>query len=128
MDWQRNKAELEGQVYEMSWDWDTEDIDLDENDGWKWVPITPQMLEDEARQFSETKPAVTEAEEEVPIIRSKPCQTMSMYTVTNGPKGVMQASTPICQAMGTPITGPGPPSSCHLSGVESQTAAWGQRS
>jgi len=90
----------------MSWDWDTEDIDLDENDGQEWVPITPKMLEDEARKFSETKPAVAEADEEVPTIRSKPRQMMSMYAVTNGPKGVMQASTPICQAMGTLITGP----------------------
>ena len=33
MDQQRNRAELEGWVYEMSWDWDAKDINLDENDG-----------------------------------------------------------------------------------------------
>src|SRR5882724_3072638 len=31
---------------------------------------------------------------------------MSMYAITNGPEGVVQASTPIFQAMGIPITGP----------------------
>jgi len=73
---------------------------------WDWVPITPKTLEDEARQCAESKPAVTEAEEEMPIIRSEPFQMMSVYAVTNGPEGVIQASTPICQAMGTSITGP----------------------
>ena len=40
-----NKAELEAQMYEMSWDWDA---DLDENDRWIWVPITPKTLDEEA--------------------------------------------------------------------------------
>ena len=31
---------------------------------------------------------------------------MSVYTITNGPEGVVQASTPICQAVGRPVTGP----------------------
>jgi len=61
-------VELEGWEYEMSWDWDAEDIDPDENDGREWIPITPKTLEDEARQFAERKPAVTEAEE-MPLIR-----------------------------------------------------------
>jgi len=29
---QCNKAELEGRAYEMSWDWDAEDIDPDKDD------------------------------------------------------------------------------------------------
>jgi len=32
-DQQHNKAELEGHVYKMSWDWDPKDIDPDEDDG-----------------------------------------------------------------------------------------------
>jgi len=106
MDWQHNEVELEGQAYKMSWDWDTEDIDLDENDGWMWVPITPKKLEDKAKQFAETKPAVAEAEEEVPTIRSEPHWMMSIHAVTNGPGGVVQASTPVFQVVKTLITGP----------------------
>ena len=90
----------------MSWDWDADNINLDENDSQEWVPITPKTLEDKARQFAESKPVVTEAEEEMPLIRSKPRQTMSVYAITNRPEGVVQTSTPVCQAMGTPITGP----------------------
>ena len=57
MDQQQNKAGLEGWAYEMSWDWDAEDINPDENNSWEWFPITPKTLEDKARQFTETKPA-----------------------------------------------------------------------
>ena len=55
MDWQHNKAELEGHAYEMSWDWDAEDIDLDKDDGRMWVPITPKTLQDEAMRTTEVK-------------------------------------------------------------------------
>jgi len=44
---QCNRVELEGRAYEMSWDWDAEDIDLDEDDERMWVPITPKTLKDE---------------------------------------------------------------------------------
>jgi len=106
MDQQCNKVELEGRAYEMSWDWDAEDIDPDKNDGRMWVPITPKTLEDKAMKIAETKPVVSEAEEEVPTIRSKSCQTMSMYAVTNRPGKVIQASMPILQVVGTPVMGP----------------------
>ena len=35
-------------MYEMSWDWDTKDINPDEDDRRMWVPITPKILKDEA--------------------------------------------------------------------------------
>jgi len=28
----------------MAWDWDAEDIDLQEDDGKMWVPVTAQTL------------------------------------------------------------------------------------
>jgi len=28
----------------MAWDWDANDIDVDEDDGKKWVPVTPQTM------------------------------------------------------------------------------------
>ena len=105
MNWQHNKAELEGQVYKMSWDWDAKDIDPDEDNGWMWVPITPKTLEDEALWIAETKLVVREAEEEMPPIRSEPHQVMTMYAVTNGPGGVRQATTPVHQVIGTPCEG-----------------------
>ena len=47
-DQQCNKAELEGHTYEISWDWDAEDIDPDEDNRRMWVPITPKTLDNEA--------------------------------------------------------------------------------
>ena len=28
----------------MAWDWDTDDIDTDKDDGKQWGPMTPQMM------------------------------------------------------------------------------------
>src|SRR5882724_6411456 len=47
VDQQHNKAELEGQAYKMSWDWDATDINPDKDDGYMWVPITPKTVEEE---------------------------------------------------------------------------------
>jgi len=87
----------------MSWDWDA---DLDENDRWIWVPITPKTLDEEALQAAEAKLQTVEVEEELLTTRSEPHQVMSMYVVTNGPRGVIQASMPVPQVVGTPIMGP----------------------
>src|SRR5882724_12241946 len=92
MDRQCNKAELEGHAYEMSWDWDAKDINLDEDDRRMWVPITPKTLEDEALQTMEVKWVISEDEEELHTIKNIPHQMMSMYAVTRGPTGVMRAS------------------------------------
>ena len=93
-------------MYEMSWDWDAKDINLDEDDERMWVPITPKTLKDEAMQTAEVKQAISEDEEEPCTIKNGPHWTMSMYAVTHGPTGVMQALMPICQVMGMPIIGP----------------------
>jgi len=90
----------------MSWDWDAEDIDPDEDDGRMWVPITPKTLEDEAVRTAEVKRDTSEDEEEPRTIKNRPHQMMSMYMVSHGPTGVVQASTPIHQVMGMPIIGP----------------------
>ena len=91
----------------MSWDWDAKDIDLDEDYGRMWVPITPKTLEDKAMQTVEAKLMISEVEEELCAIKNGPHQMMSMYVVTKGPAGVMQALMPICQVVVTPIIGPG---------------------
>ena len=90
----------------MSWDWDAKDIDLDKNKGWMWVPITPKTLEEEALRTVEAKLETVEVEEEPCTTRSEPCQVMSMYAVTKGHGGVMQATMPVCQVVRTPITVP----------------------
>ena len=73
-----NKAELEGHAYEMSWDWDAEDINPDEDDGRMWVPTTPKTLEDEALKTVEVKWVISEDEEEPCTIKNGPHWMMSM--------------------------------------------------
>ena len=36
--------DLEGCATAMAWDWDVDEIDMDEDDGKQWVPVTPQMM------------------------------------------------------------------------------------
>jgi len=36
--------DLEGRAAAMAWDWDADNIDMDEDDGKQWVPMTPQMM------------------------------------------------------------------------------------
>jgi len=36
--------DLEGRAAIMAWDWDANDIDMDEDDGRIWVPVTPQTM------------------------------------------------------------------------------------
>jgi len=36
--------DLEVQAAVMAWDWDANEIDVDEDDGKQWVPVTPQMM------------------------------------------------------------------------------------
>ena len=43
---------LESRAEEMSWDWDAEDIDPDEDDGKVWVPVTPKTLGEGAHTAS----------------------------------------------------------------------------
>jgi len=50
----------------MIWDWDAYDIDLEENDGKMWVPITCKTIEDEAMECVEAKLAMVEVEQELP--------------------------------------------------------------
>jgi len=82
----------------MSWDWDAEDIDPDEDDGRMWVPITPKTLEDEAVRTAEVKRDTSEDEEEPRTIKDGPHWMMSMYMVSHGPTGVVQASMPIVKS------------------------------
>ena len=79
----------------MSWDWDTKDINLDEDDRRMWVPITPKTLEDKAMQTAEVKQVTSEDEEEPRTVKNRPHWMMSMYMVTHWPTRVVQASMPI---------------------------------
>jgi len=36
--------DVEGHTTAMAWDWDTDDIYVGEDNGKKWVPMTPQMM------------------------------------------------------------------------------------
>ena len=36
--------DLEGCAAAMAWDWGTDDIDADEDDGKQWVPVMPQTM------------------------------------------------------------------------------------
>ena len=70
----------------MCWSWNTEDIDLDEDDGKVWIPVTPKMLEEEAKgaQGSPRTPSVV--------------KEMIVYLVGQGLAGDTQARTPVRQA------------------------------
>ena len=77
----------------MAWDWDTDDIDADEDDRKQWVPVTPQTM-----KIAETpRPGRIDAPT-LPVMPIPPqvTQKMSMY-VLHLTRGALaeQASTPM---------------------------------
>ena len=57
----------------MAWDWDTDDIDTDKDDGKQWVPMTPQMM-----KIAET-PRPTRMGTPTLTVMPMLAQQMSMY-------------------------------------------------
>ena len=90
----------------MSWDWDAEDINPDKNNRNIWVSKTPNTIEEEAGECVEAKLPTFEAGQGPPSTRSKNKWVRTMYVVTKRQEGVVQASTPIHQVIGTPIRDP----------------------
>ena len=91
----------------MSWDWDTEDIDLEEDNGQIWVPVTPKTLEEGNEESGDVPPETPKwADQGLGGIETHG-QMMNVYPVEKGPAGVGQARTPIRQVVQMPkITGP----------------------
>ena len=56
--------------------------------------------------YAEAKLVTVKAGEGLPNATNENLWAMSMYTVTKGPEGVMQASMPIHQIVGMSIRGP----------------------
>ena len=85
----------------MSWDWDTEDIDPEEDDGKIWVPVTPKTLE----AVDAEKGAVPLMAGQVmsPEKEVRPTEwTMQVYTMTGGPKGMAQATLAVTKVINLP--------------------------
>jgi len=102
----------------MSWDWDAEDIDPDEDDGSTWVPITPQHINEEAEMHETNTQELIWEKNDLPIQKIKETRTMSIYPVSNGPGGVRQGSMPVKQVVALPIMHQG---SARENDEESQT-------
>jgi len=52
-----NMVELEEHTSLMAWYWDAEDIDLQEDDGKMWVPVTAQTLKIDMAKHKKFPPA-----------------------------------------------------------------------
>ena len=74
----------------MAWDWDVNDIDVDDDNGKQWVPMMPQMM-----KIAETPRPARMGSPMLPVM-PMPAQQMSMYTLhpTRG-RLAKQASFPI---------------------------------
>jgi len=90
----------------MSWDWDTEDIDLDEDNGRIWVLIMPKTLAGEAGDKAEATLPMARVENNTLEARRENRQMMAMYVVADGSEGPVQASLPVLQLIGMPVIGP----------------------
>ena len=98
---EQNRANLETQATEMSWDWDAEDIDPDEDDGKIWVPVTPKTLEAVDAEKGAIPPMAGQA-----ILLEKETRpterTMRVYAMTGGPKGMAQATSAVTKVVNSP--------------------------
>jgi len=65
--------ELEGCATMISWDWDTDDIDANEDDGKQWAPMIPQMM-----KSAKTPWPVRVG---LPMLPVMPPQKMTMYAL-----------------------------------------------
>ena len=85
----------------MSWDWDAEDIDPDEDDRKMWVPVTPQTMV-VTETDGEIAPLTSEVREASWDEARAADRTMKVYAVCHGPDRVAQVRTPIVQVIQTP--------------------------
>jgi len=86
----------------MAWDWDVDDIDVDEDDGKQWVPMTPQTM-----KLAKTPRPARMGAPTLPVTPMLP-QQMSMYALHLTRGGLdEQASSPIVIPVHSP-TGHGP--------------------
>jgi len=67
--------ELEGHTATMAWDWDTDNIDVEKDDGKQWVPMMPQMM----KTAKTPRPARMGAPT-LPVTPTPP-QQMTMYAL-----------------------------------------------
>src|SRR5882724_7232006 len=92
--------ELEGHATTMAWDWDVDDIDVDEDNGKQWVPMMPQMM-----KLSETPRPARMGAPTPPVMPMLPRQ-MTMYALHLTQGGLAeQASSPMVIPVLSP-TGP----------------------
>ena len=98
---------MNAQAEAMSWDWDMEDIDTEEDDRKIWVLVTPKTLEEGNEESGDVPPEPPKwADWSLGGIETHG-RTMNVYPVEKGPAGVGQACTPIRQVVQTPrIPGP----------------------
>ena len=82
----------------MAWDWDTANIDPDEDDGQLWVPIMPKTLE-ELVEEPQGMPKTPKVKQLVVSWEVGQFQNMAIYAVLNSPEGVAQANAPLRQAV-----------------------------
>ena len=85
----------------MSWDWDVEDINPEEDNRKIWVSVTPKALEAVDAEKGVVPPTVGQAmslEKEV-----RPTKwTMQVYAMTSGLKGRAQATSAITKVVNSP--------------------------
>jgi len=79
--------DLEAQAALMAWDWEANDIDVDEDDGKQWVLVTPQTM----RHIDTARPTQLES----PVPAMTPSHQMRVYTMQLSQDGpAKQASMP----------------------------------
>ena len=74
----------------MAWDWDAANIDLDEDDGQIWVPVTLKTLEELVKEL-QGMPKTPEVKQLVISREDGWLLNMAVYVVSNGPEGAAQA-------------------------------------
>ena len=85
----------------MCWDLDAKDINMDEDDGRIWVLVTPWTLEEGIGNEGKNVLPRTEEDSTGPNEGRNTICTMSMYAVTDGLDGVIQATMPVSQVVET---------------------------
>ena len=85
----------------MSWDWDAEDIDPDENDGKVWVLVTPKMLGEGVHMVSHW-PRMDGQEPGTAGRVNPPGQTMRLYGLSQDSMSE-QAVAPVLHSVQMPL-------------------------
>ena len=85
----------------MSWDWDAEDIDLDEDDGKVWVLVTPKTLGEGPHTVSHGS-RMDRQEPGAAGRVNPPGQTMRVYGLSQDSTSE-QAAAPVLRLVQTPL-------------------------